>query len=145
MLSHWAFSRKDRGCMHALCALRSCKHSPINWMRHWKRACNMNKSWGDKSPLSQFWSETSLYLKKRRDMNILQFLGLVSEDHLMLLIVIFSLIIFSLYLQIFDGNCDHFTPVVNILEHGTTARYVRFYPVTYNYVCMRVEVYGCDS
>ena len=63
----------------------------------------------------------------------------------MLLIVIFSLSFFSLHLQIFDGNCDHFTPVVNILEDGTTARYVRFYPVTYNYVCMRVEVYGCDS
>jgi len=47
--------------------------------------------------------------------------------------------------KVFSGNCDHFTPVVNILEHGVTARYVRFYPVTYTYVCMRVEVYGCDA
>lgn len=47
--------------------------------------------------------------------------------------------------KVYNGNCDHFTPVVNILERGVTARYVRFYPATYNYVCMRVEVYGCDA
>ena len=79
------------------------------------------------------------------DMYIVQFSGLVSEDNQILSIVVSSLIFFSLHLQIFDGNCDHFTPVVNILEHGITARYVRFYPLTYNYVCMRVEVYGCES
>lgn len=49
------------------------------------------------------------------------------------------------YQTVFYGNCDHFTPVINILDRGVTARYVRFYPVTYNYVCMRVEVYGCDA
>ena len=73
---------------------------------------------------------------------VFQFSGLVSEDNQTFFL---SLIFFSEHLQIFDGNCDHFTPVVNILERGITARYVRFYPVTYNYVCMRVEVYGCDS
>lgn len=82
---------------------------------------------------------------KAQTCTFFQYLGLVSEDNQTLSIVIFSLIFFSLNLQIFDGNCDHFTPVVNILEHGMTARYVRFHPVTYNYVCMRVEVYGCDS
>ena len=51
----------------------------------------------------------------------------------------------SLFLQVFGGNCDHFTPVLNFLQRGVTARYIRFYPVTYNYVCMRVEVYGCDA
>lgn len=47
--------------------------------------------------------------------------------------------------KVFGGNCDHFTPVLNFLQRGVTARYIRFYPVTYNYVCMRVEVYGCDA
>ncbi|PFX31363.1 Zinc metalloproteinase nas-15 [Stylophora pistillata] len=47
--------------------------------------------------------------------------------------------------KVFGGNCDHFTPVLNVLQRGVTARYIRFYPVTYNYVCMRVEVYGCDA
>ena len=59
--------------------------------------------------------------------------------------ILFNSVISSVYFQVFSGNCDHFTPVVNILEHGVTARYVRFYPVTYTYVCMRVEVYGCDA
>ena len=79
-------------------------------------------------------------------MYIFQFSGLVSEDNQNVIFInFFSLIFYPLHLQIFDGNCDHFTPVLNILERGITARYVRFYPVTYNYVCMRVEVYGCDS
>ncbi|EDO47334.1 predicted protein [Nematostella vectensis] len=45
--------------------------------------------------------------------------------------------------KVFKGNCDHFTPVVNRLPYGVSARFVRFYPITSMYPCMRVEVYGC--
>ena len=91
------------------------------------------------------WRGWPINPQSYKRMYIFQFSVLGSEENQILSIKILSLIFFSLLLQIFDGNCDHFTPVVNILEHGIKARYVRFYPVTYNYVCMRVEVYGCDA
>ena len=46
--------------------------------------------------------------------------------------------------QVLPGNCDNFTPVVNRLIRPIQARFVRFYPRTYNNICMRVEVYGCS-
>ena len=47
-------------------------------------------------------------------------------------------------LQVFDGNCDHVTPVLNILEKGQDARYIRIHPIKYiAAACLRVEVYGC--
>ncbi|XP_032220214.2 uncharacterized protein LOC5519420 isoform X2 [Nematostella vectensis] len=48
-------------------------------------------------------------------------------------------------LKTFQGNCDHFTPVVNKLHQAHAARYVRFYPITHSNICMRVEIYGCDK
>lgn len=46
--------------------------------------------------------------------------------------------------RVLPGNCDNFTPVVNRLIRPIQARFVRFYPRTYNNICMRVEVYGCN-
>ncbi|XP_067054194.1 uncharacterized protein [Acropora muricata] len=46
--------------------------------------------------------------------------------------------------RILQGNCDNFTPVVNRLIRPIQARFVRFYPRTYNNICMRVEIYGCS-
>ena len=46
--------------------------------------------------------------------------------------------------KVFDGNCDHVTPVLNILEKAQNARYIRIYPIKYiGAACLRVEVYGC--
>lgn len=150
-------------------------HSPILWTCHGRKrearsAAKMMNSWGghpfavligqQRSEATSYFetamtvpSENNHFLSYleggggvgQAHMYIFQFSVLGSEDNQILSIKILSLIFFSLHLQIFDGNCDHFTPVVNILEHGIKARYVRFYPVTYNYVCMRVEVYGCDA
>ncbi|KAK3745582.1 hypothetical protein QZH41_016224 [Actinostola sp. cb2023] len=47
--------------------------------------------------------------------------------------------------RILQGNCDHFTPVINQLHRPYSARFIRFYPQTYNHVCMRVEIYGCNQ
>lgn len=47
-------------------------------------------------------------------------------------------------IRVLPGNCDNFTPVVNRLIRPIQARFVRFYPRTYNNICMRVEVYGCS-
>ena len=50
-----------------------------------------------------------------------------------------------LFLKVFDGNCDHVTPVLNSLESAQTARYIRIYPIKYfGAACLRVEVYGCN-
>jgi len=45
--------------------------------------------------------------------------------------------------KLFDGNCDHFTPILNKFENRITARYVRLYPTKANYPCIRMEFYGC--
>ena len=48
--------------------------------------------------------------------------------------------------KIFDGNCDHVTPVLNLLEKGQNARYIRIHPIKYvAAACLRVEVYGCNA
>jgi len=47
-------------------------------------------------------------------------------------------------IRVLPGNCDNFTPVVNRLIRPIQARFVRFYPRTYNNICMRVEIYGCS-
>jgi hypothetical protein len=53
-------------------------------------------------------------------------------------------IISTLLSQVFDGNCDHVTPVMNLLERDVRARYMRIYPIKYiGAACLRVEVYGC--
>ncbi|CAB3982231.1 zinc metallo ase nas-13-like [Paramuricea clavata] len=47
--------------------------------------------------------------------------------------------------KIFDANCDHVTPVMNLLERDVRARYMRIHPTKYiGAACLRVEVYGCN-
>ncbi|XP_031566063.1 zinc metalloproteinase nas-6-like isoform X2 [Actinia tenebrosa] len=50
------------------------------------------------------------------------------------------------YPKVFNGNCDHFTPVLNRFN-TQVARYVRVLPYNlpnqYAWPCMRVELYGC--
>eukprot|EP00795_Rhopilema_esculentum_P001296 gene1296-15684_t len=43
----------------------------------------------------------------------------------------------------FDGNCDHFTPILNTFSNVINARYFRYYPTKANYACVRMELYGC--
>ncbi|XP_019614562.1 PREDICTED: LOW QUALITY PROTEIN: uncharacterized protein LOC109462448 [Branchiostoma belcheri] len=46
--------------------------------------------------------------------------------------------------QVFTGNTDNHTPVTNILDTPVDARYVRFYPQSWNdKIAMRVEILGC--
>eukprot|EP00795_Rhopilema_esculentum_P001751 gene1751-16235_t len=45
--------------------------------------------------------------------------------------------------KLFDGNCDHFTPILNKFENRISARYLRLYPTKANYPCIRMEFYGC--
>ncbi|XP_028395190.1 zinc metalloproteinase nas-13-like [Dendronephthya gigantea] len=46
--------------------------------------------------------------------------------------------------KIFDGNCDHVTPVLNILARTQYARFIRIHPIKlFGAACLRVEVYGC--
>ncbi|CAH1239872.1 TLL2 [Branchiostoma lanceolatum] len=47
--------------------------------------------------------------------------------------------------KVFEGNCDHVTPVTNVLPSPITARYLRIVVADSNYPCMRAEVYGCDT
>ena len=58
----------------------------------------------------------------------------------------FSCIYYLVFsLQIFEGNCDHFTPVMNILPNRPVGQYIRFHPVNFiGAMCLRVEVYGCS-
>ncbi|CAH1247959.1 FIBCD1 [Branchiostoma lanceolatum] len=50
------------------------------------------------------------------------------------------------WLQVFEGNRDGDTSVTNLLEHPFDARYVRFYPQTWNdQISMRAEVLGCNT
>jgi len=48
--------------------------------------------------------------------------------------------------KIFTGNCDHFTPVLNRFN-PVKARYVKVLPHDnpQAWMCMRLELYGCDS
>jgi len=43
----------------------------------------------------------------------------------------------------FIGNCDHVSPVLNQFRENLQARYIRYYPVEWNYPCLRMELYGC--
>ncbi|XP_058942463.2 zinc metalloproteinase nas-8-like [Pocillopora verrucosa] len=48
--------------------------------------------------------------------------------------------------KVFDGNCDNFTPVLNRFS-PVKARYVKVLPhdSPSTWVCMRVELYGCEA
>ncbi|CAH3019601.1 unnamed protein product [Porites evermanni] len=48
--------------------------------------------------------------------------------------------------KVFDGNCDHFTPVINRFN-PVRARFVKVIPHDnpQGWMCMRLEFYGCDS
>jgi len=48
--------------------------------------------------------------------------------------------------KVFTGNCDHFTPVLNRFN-PIRARYVKVLPHDnpQAWMCMRLELYGCDS
>jgi len=45
--------------------------------------------------------------------------------------------------EIFDGNCDHVTPVLNQFTTPIQARYIRYLPWNWNFPCLRMELYGC--
>ncbi|XP_078667193.1 uncharacterized protein LOC144909027 [Branchiostoma floridae x Branchiostoma belcheri] len=48
--------------------------------------------------------------------------------------------------EVFTGNTDSDTQVMNLLENPVEARYVRFYPLTWNdEISMRVEILGCST
>ena len=55
--------------------------------------------------------------------------------------------IFRLFcFQYFVANSDNKNTVRHYLNPRIRARYVRFVPVTWhNWICMRVEIYGCDA
>ena len=47
--------------------------------------------------------------------------------------------------QVFTGNCDHLTPVINKLAQPVRARFVKFHPIKFFAgMCIRAEVYGCN-
>ncbi|XP_019623436.1 PREDICTED: lactadherin-like [Branchiostoma belcheri] len=47
--------------------------------------------------------------------------------------------------EVFPGNSNRYTPVTNLLDSPTDARYVRFLPQSwYGHMSMRVEVLGCS-
>ncbi|XP_019637285.1 PREDICTED: lactadherin-like [Branchiostoma belcheri] len=47
--------------------------------------------------------------------------------------------------KVFQGNTDRNTPVTNLLDSPTDARYVRFLPQSwYGWMSMRAEVLGCS-
>ncbi|XP_019624412.1 PREDICTED: lactadherin-like, partial [Branchiostoma belcheri] len=47
--------------------------------------------------------------------------------------------------EVFPGNTDRNTPVTNLLDSPTDARYVRFLPQSWHgWMSMRVEVLGCS-
>eukprot|EP00112_Aurelia_sp_Birch-Aquarium-sp1_P008961 Seg2002.8 transcript_id=Seg2002.8/GoldUCD/mRNA.D3Y31 product="Astacin-like metalloendopeptidase" protein_id=Seg2002.8/GoldUCD/D3Y31 len=43
----------------------------------------------------------------------------------------------------FEGNCDHFTPILNKFNNIIKARFFRYYPLEANFPCLRMELYGC--
>ncbi|KAI8514078.1 hypothetical protein Bbelb_084020 [Branchiostoma belcheri] len=47
---------------------------------------------------------------------------------------------------VFTGNTDTDTPVTNLLDNPVNARYVRFYPQSWNHrIAMRVDILGCNT
>ena len=70
--------------------------------------------------------------------------ALVQLDDNNFIISLLNSTISVLIQQEFKGNCDHVTPVLNILDTAIYARYVKFHPIKYyEGICMRVEIYGC--
>ncbi|XP_053230695.1 coagulation factor VIII isoform X1 [Podarcis raffonei] len=48
--------------------------------------------------------------------------------------------------KIFQGNQDHFSPVVNLLDPPLFAQYLRIHPVRWNnHIALRMEFLGCDT
>ncbi|XP_066294609.1 uncharacterized protein [Branchiostoma lanceolatum] len=48
--------------------------------------------------------------------------------------------------MVFPGNAERHTPVTNLLDNSTDARYVRFLPQSwYRGIGMRVEIVGCNT
>ncbi|XP_032993067.1 coagulation factor VIII isoform X5 [Lacerta agilis] len=48
--------------------------------------------------------------------------------------------------KIFQGNQDHFSPVVNLLDPPLFAQYLRIHPVHWNnHIALRMEFLGCDT
>nr|XP_028570220.1 coagulation factor VIII isoform X5 [Podarcis muralis] len=48
--------------------------------------------------------------------------------------------------KIFQGNQDHFSPVVNLLDTPLFAQYLRIHPVRWNnHIALRMEFLGCDT
>jgi len=45
--------------------------------------------------------------------------------------------------KVFQGNCDHVSPVLNHFAEPLEARYFRYIPWKWNYPCVRMELYGC--
>lgn len=45
--------------------------------------------------------------------------------------------------RIFNGNCDHFTPVLNKFTQPLITRFIRVHPRKSNVPCLRMELYGC--
>ena len=70
------------------------------------------------------------------------------DDFFSLLIFVAVILLFCsfFFFQVFDGNCDHFTPVINRFN-PVRARFVKVIPHDnpQSWMCMRLEFYGCDS
>ena len=48
--------------------------------------------------------------------------------------------------QVFEGNEDSDTVVLNKLSQPITARYIRLLPIEWhNHISMRIEIYGCPG
>ena len=48
--------------------------------------------------------------------------------------------------QVFDGNEDSDTVVLNKLTQPITARYIRLLPIEWHtHISMRIEIYGCPG
>lgn len=53
---------------------------------------------------------------------------------------------YSYFLQIFDGNYDKNTAVVNMFAVPFRAIQIRIHPTAcYNHPCVRLEIYGCPG
>lgn len=80
-----------------------------------------------------------------------KFLNVNSVDHVRT--VFFStsffakpMLMLKYYLQVFAGNINGNSVVTQKLPCPVTARYVRFYPKTYNVgIALRVDIVGCSS
>ena len=58
-------------------------------------------------------------------------------------LISFNFLIIFFIFQIFNGNCDHFSPVLNQFKNSIRARYIRYRPWNWNFPCVRMEFYGC--